>query len=52
VLWCPKIPDKWSPYSLHVAKGSKVGMREERKAQVEGRLSQFFPLFFRFAFSK
>jgi hypothetical protein len=30
VLWYQKISRKWSPYSSHVAKGSRVGIRVER----------------------
>jgi hypothetical protein len=33
VLWCKKIPKNWSPYSPHVARGSKVGTREEREGR-------------------
>jgi hypothetical protein len=31
MMWCQKIPEKWSPCSPHVARGSKVRMREERE---------------------
>jgi hypothetical protein len=41
-LWCQKIPGKWSPCSPRVARGSKVGMGEER----EDWVVSVFPFFF------
>jgi hypothetical protein len=49
VLWCQKIPGKWSPCSPRVGRESKVRMREEKEDK-GGWFASVFSFIFRFVF--